>query len=59
MSLATSPHSFSVVEVDYENVDRVRRAHKDTWHQQEGFTLTLHAVHGEGGHRRDRASSRR
>ncbi len=27
MSLATSPHAFSVVEVDYENVDRVRRAH--------------------------------
>ncbi len=40
MSLATSPHSFSVVEVDYENVDRVRRAHMDTWHQQEGFTLS-------------------
>ncbi len=40
MSLATSPHAFSVVEIDYENVDRVRRAHMDAWHAQEGFTLT-------------------
>ena len=40
MSLATSPHSFSVVEIDYENVDRVRRAHMDAWRAQEGFTLT-------------------
>ena len=40
MSLATSPHAFSVVEVDYENVDRVRRAHMDAWRAQEGFTLT-------------------
>ena len=40
MSLATSPHSFSVVEVDYENVDRLRRAQMDSWHQQEGFALS-------------------
>ena len=40
MSLATSPHSFSVVEVDYENVDRVRRVHMDAWRGQEGFMLT-------------------
>jgi 2-oxoglutarate dehydrogenase E2 component (dihydrolipoamide succinyltransferase) len=40
MSLATSPHAFSVVEIDYENVDRVRRAHMDAWRAQEGFTLT-------------------
>ncbi len=40
MSLSVSPHAFSVVEVDYENVDRVRRTHKDAWRAQEGFTLT-------------------
>jgi pyruvate dehydrogenase E2 component (dihydrolipoyllysine-residue acetyltransferase) len=40
MSLATSPHAFSVVEVDYASVDRVRDAIKNEWKQAEGFSLT-------------------
>jgi 2-oxoglutarate dehydrogenase E2 component (dihydrolipoamide succinyltransferase) len=40
MSLATSPHAFSVVEVDYANVDRVRDAIKTEWKGTEGFSLT-------------------
>jgi pyruvate dehydrogenase E2 component (dihydrolipoamide acetyltransferase) len=40
MSLATSPHAFSVVEVDYANVDRTRNAVKDEWKRSEGFSLT-------------------
>jgi 2-oxoglutarate dehydrogenase E2 component (dihydrolipoamide succinyltransferase) len=39
-SLGTSPHAFSVVEVDYSNVDRVRDAHKAAWKASEGFSLT-------------------
>ncbi|MSW21346.1 MAG: dihydrolipoyllysine-residue succinyltransferase, partial [Actinobacteria bacterium] len=40
MSKATSPHAFSVVEVDFANVDRARRAVKDRWKEEEGFSLT-------------------
>jgi pyruvate dehydrogenase E2 component (dihydrolipoamide acetyltransferase) len=40
MSLATTPHAFSVVEVDYANVDTTRRAVKDEWRAAEGFGLT-------------------
>jgi 2-oxoglutarate dehydrogenase E2 component (dihydrolipoamide succinyltransferase) len=40
MSLATSPHAFSVAEVDYANVDRVRDAVKEDWKASEGFSLT-------------------
>lgn len=40
MSKAVSPHAFSVVEIDYDNVDRVRKAVKNTWKQHEGFSLT-------------------
>lgn len=40
MSLATSPHVLTVMEIDYENVDRVRRAHKAEFKQAEGFSLT-------------------
>jgi 2-oxoglutarate dehydrogenase E2 component (dihydrolipoamide succinyltransferase) len=40
MSLATSPHAFSVAEVDYANVDRVRDAIKTEWKETEGFSLT-------------------
>jgi pyruvate dehydrogenase E2 component (dihydrolipoamide acetyltransferase) len=40
MSLATSPHAFSVVEVDYANVDRVRDAVKAEWRETESFSLT-------------------
>ena len=40
MSKAVSPHAFSVVEVDYANVDRTRTAVKDSWKSGEGFSLT-------------------
>jgi len=40
MSKAVSPHAFSVVEVDYANVDRTRSAVKESWKTGEGFSLT-------------------
>ncbi len=40
MSKSTSPHAFSVVEVDFANVDVVRTAIKDEWKAKEGFSLT-------------------
>jgi pyruvate dehydrogenase E2 component (dihydrolipoamide acetyltransferase) len=40
MSKATSPHAFSVVEVDYTNVDVVRAAVKNDWKARHGFSLT-------------------
>jgi 2-oxoglutarate dehydrogenase E2 component (dihydrolipoamide succinyltransferase) len=40
MSKAVSPHAFSVVEVDYANVDRTRTAMKESWKSGEGFSLT-------------------
>jgi 2-oxoglutarate dehydrogenase E2 component (dihydrolipoamide succinyltransferase) len=40
MSKGVSPHSFSVVEVDYANVDATRGAVKDAWRKAEGFSLT-------------------
>jgi len=39
-SLATSAHAFSVVEVDYANVDTVRNATGADWKASEGFSLT-------------------
>jgi pyruvate dehydrogenase E2 component (dihydrolipoamide acetyltransferase) len=39
-SVATSPHAMTAVEVDYENVERVRTAHKESWLAEEGFPLT-------------------
>jgi 2-oxoglutarate dehydrogenase E2 component (dihydrolipoamide succinyltransferase) len=39
-SLDTSAHVYASVEVDYEAVERVRRAQKDTWKAEEGFSLT-------------------
>ncbi len=39
-SKSTSPHAFSVVEVDYSNVDRVRSAERERWRSAEGFSLT-------------------
>ncbi len=39
-SLDTSAHVYASVEVDYEAVERVRRAHKDAWRAEEGFGLT-------------------
>ena len=40
MSKATAPHAMTAVEVDYENVERVRNAHHDAWLDEEGFSLT-------------------
>ncbi len=40
MSKSVSPHAFSVVEVDYANVDITRNAAKAEWKQTEGFSLT-------------------
>ena len=40
MSKAVSPHAFSVVEVDFANVDVVRSAKKVEWKAQHGFSLT-------------------
>jgi 2-oxoglutarate dehydrogenase E2 component (dihydrolipoamide succinyltransferase) len=39
-SLDTSAHVYASIEVDYEGVDRVRRANKDAWKAEEGFSLT-------------------
>ncbi len=40
MSKATSPHAFSVVEVDFANVDVVRSRVKSEWKASQGFSLT-------------------
>jgi 2-oxoglutarate dehydrogenase E2 component (dihydrolipoamide succinyltransferase) len=40
MSKATSPHAFSVVEVDFANVDATRSGVKDDFKAGEGFSLT-------------------
>jgi 2-oxoglutarate dehydrogenase E2 component (dihydrolipoamide succinyltransferase) len=40
MSKAVTPHAFSVVEVDYANVDKARNAVKGEWKSAEGFSLT-------------------
>ena len=39
-SKSTSPHAFSVVEVDYHNVDVTRGKVKKQWKDDEGFSLT-------------------
>ena len=36
----TAAHVWASVEVDYENVERVRQAHKQEWKSTEGFSLT-------------------
>jgi 2-oxoglutarate dehydrogenase E2 component (dihydrolipoamide succinyltransferase) len=40
MSKSVTPHAFSVVEVDYANVDRTRAKVKGEWKKAEGFSLT-------------------
>ena len=40
MSKDVSPHAVTVVEVDYENVERTRRRHKESFKATEGFSLT-------------------
>ena len=39
-SQQTSPHVLTAIEVDFEGVDRVRRAQQGAWKEQEGFSLT-------------------
>ncbi|MGI8662403.1 MAG: dihydrolipoamide acetyltransferase family protein [Acidimicrobiales bacterium] len=39
-SKQTSAHVYAVMEVDYESVELVRRAEKETWKAEEGFGLT-------------------
>lgn len=39
-SVAVSPHTLQAVEVDFQNVDRARKAKGADWEVQEGFTLT-------------------
>lgn len=39
MSKQVSPHAYTIVEVDYENVERVRRSHRDEFRASEGFSL--------------------
>jgi pyruvate dehydrogenase E2 component (dihydrolipoamide acetyltransferase) len=39
-SKATSPHVLTATEVDYEGVDRVRRAARDEFKAREGFSLS-------------------
>ena len=40
MSKQTSPHVLTAIEVDYEGVEKVRRAVKQAWKAEEGFSLT-------------------
>jgi 2-oxoglutarate dehydrogenase E2 component (dihydrolipoamide succinyltransferase) len=40
-SQATSAHAYVSTEVDFERVDRVRRANKDQFREEEGFSLTF------------------
>ncbi len=40
MSLATSPHAFIAIEVDFSSVDRIRAAKKEAFKADEGFSLT-------------------
>jgi 2-oxoglutarate dehydrogenase E2 component (dihydrolipoamide succinyltransferase) len=40
MSKATSAHVLTAMEVDFEGVDQVRRAVRDQWRAEEGFSLT-------------------
>jgi 2-oxoglutarate dehydrogenase E2 component (dihydrolipoamide succinyltransferase) len=39
-SLATSAHVYTSVRVDFERVERARRAHQEEWKAEEGFALT-------------------
>ncbi len=39
-SLRTAAHVWTSMEVDYEQVERVRQAHRESFRHQEGFSLT-------------------
>jgi pyruvate dehydrogenase E2 component (dihydrolipoamide acetyltransferase) len=41
MSKSTSPHVLQAVEVDFSGVERVRKAVKETWKAQRGYSLTF------------------
>ncbi|MEE8491340.1 MAG: dihydrolipoamide acetyltransferase family protein [Acidimicrobiia bacterium] len=36
----SAAHVWASIEVDYENVERVRQAHREEWKKTEGFSLT-------------------
>ncbi len=40
MSKATSPHVLTAMEIDYERVEQIRKAHGSAWKAEEGFSLT-------------------
>ena len=40
MSKQTSPHVLTAIEIDYEGVETVRRAARQAWKAEEGFSLT-------------------
>jgi 2-oxoglutarate dehydrogenase E2 component (dihydrolipoamide succinyltransferase) len=40
MSKSVAPHTLTAIEVDYENVEKVRRAEGPSFKEQEGFSLT-------------------
>jgi len=40
MSLATSPHAITAIDVDYEGVERARKPVRDAFKVEEGFALT-------------------
>jgi pyruvate dehydrogenase E2 component (dihydrolipoamide acetyltransferase) len=40
MSKSMAPHTLTAIEVDYEGVERVRRARGEVFKEQEGFSLT-------------------
>ena len=39
-SKATSAHTLTAIEIDFENVDRVRRAEQERFREEEGISLT-------------------
>ena len=39
-SAQSSPHALTIMEVDYENVEKVRSEHRETWRAEHGFSLT-------------------
>ena len=40
MSKHTSPHVLTAMEIDYERVEQIRKAHGVAWKAEEGFSLT-------------------
>ncbi len=50
-SKATSPHAFIANEVDFESVERVRKAWGERFKAEEGFALDVPPLRGPGDHR--------